>query len=62
LHKLELESFSHFQLLTYFSTDLSSDAAVLACRFCTCPDQDIPRSTNGIFVLLKAILAFAQAN
>ncbi|MBB1194475.1 RagB/SusD family nutrient uptake outer membrane protein [Flavobacterium sp. SOK18b] len=60
-----LRAFSHFQLLTYFSTDLSNDAApgVMLVDFVPTADQDIPRSTNGeVFKLIESDLAYAQAN
>ena len=60
-----LRAFSHFQLLTYFSTDLSNDAAlgVMKVDFVPTVDQDLPRSTNGeVFKFIEDDLAFAQAN
>lgn len=60
-----IRAFSHFQLLTYFSTDLSNDAAlgVMKVDFVPAVDQDIPRSTNGeVFKLIEDDLAFAEAN
>lgn len=60
-----LRAFSHFQLLTYFSTDLSNDAAlgVMKLDFVPTLQQKVPRSTNGeVFKLIEDDLAFAQAN
>jgi hypothetical protein len=60
-----LRAFSHFQLLTYFSTDLSNDTApgVMLVDFVPVANQDIPRATNGqVFGLIESDLAFAKAN
>ena len=60
-----LRAFSHFQLMTYFSTDLSNDAAlgVMKVDFVPTLQQKVPRSTNGeVFKLIEDDLAFAQAN
>ncbi|MDO4728254.1 MAG: RagB/SusD family nutrient uptake outer membrane protein [Bacteroidota bacterium] len=60
-----LRAFSHFQLLTYFSTDLKNDNAlgVMKLDFVPTPNQQIPRATNGeIFALIESDLAFAEAN
>jgi hypothetical protein len=63
-----LRAFAHFQLLTYYSTDLSNDAApgVMLVDFVPVyPDINpkIPRSTNGqIFTFIESDLAFAEAN
>jgi hypothetical protein len=60
-----LRAFSHFQLLTYFSTDLSNNSApgVMLVDFVPTANQKIPRSTNGeVFGLIERDLAFAKAN
>lgn len=60
-----LRAFAHFQLLTYYSTDLSKDDAlgVMLVDFVPTTGQKIPRSTNGqIFQLIESDLQFADAN
>ena len=60
-----LRAFAHFQLMTYFSTDLSNDAAlgVMLVDFVPTIDQDIPRATNGaLFAMIESDLLFAEAN
>lgn len=60
-----IRAFSHFQLLTYFSTDLSDDSAlgVMKVDFVPTTQQAIPRATNGeVFQLIEDDLAFAEAN
>ena len=60
-----IRAFCHFQLLTYFSTDLSNNAAlgVMKVDFVPSALQDIPRATNGeVFELIESDLAFAEAN
>jgi starch-binding outer membrane protein, SusD/RagB family len=60
-----LRAFAHFQLLTYFSQDISNDNAlgVMKVDFVPTAQQDIPRSTNGeVFGLIESDLNFAQAN
>jgi hypothetical protein len=60
-----IRAFCHFQLLTYFSTDMSDDDAlgVMKLDFVPTTQQTIPRSTNGeVFQLIEEDLAFAEAN
>jgi hypothetical protein len=60
-----LRAFCHFQLMVYFSTDLSSDAAlgVMLVDKVPTPNEDIPRATNGdLFKFINDDLAFAEAN
>ena len=58
-----LRAFSHFQLLTYYSTDLKNDAAlgvIIGDHVPTLSEQ-LPRSTNGeVFNFINADLDFAQ--
>ncbi|MGV6845606.1 MAG: RagB/SusD family nutrient uptake outer membrane protein [Lutibacter sp.] len=46
-----LRAFAHFQLLTYFSTDYTDDAALatILVDFVPTIDQNLPRNTNGEF-------------
>lgn len=60
-----IRAFSHLQLLTYFSTDLSNNDAlgVMKIDFVPTTQQSVPRSTNGeVFALIEDDLAFASAN
>jgi starch-binding outer membrane protein, SusD/RagB family len=60
-----LRAFCHFQLLTYFSTDLSNDNApgVMVLDFVPTTLQKVPRSTNGqVFTFIENDLTYAQAN
>jgi len=60
-----IRAFSHFQLLTYFSPDMSDDSApgVMKLDFVPTTQQAIPRSTTGeVFQLIEEDLAFAEAN
>jgi len=60
-----LRAYSYFQLLTYFSTDLSDDSALGVMLFEDVPPIDVrlPRSTNGeVFALIESDLAYAEAN
>ncbi len=59
-----IRAFSHFQILTYFSTDYTDDSA-LAGLLLLSPTEDIfasvPRSTNGEFyTAIEADLALAE--
>ncbi|HWR94454.1 MAG TPA: RagB/SusD family nutrient uptake outer membrane protein [Flavobacterium sp.] len=58
-----LRAYSHFQLLTYFSEDLTNDSA-LGCQkvdFVPTIYQQVPRSTNGeVFALIESDLAYAD--
>lgn len=60
-----LRAFGHFQLLTYFSTDLTDDSALgvaIGDRVFGL-DEERPRNTNGeIFALIESDLAEAYAN
>jgi len=60
-----IRAFSHLQLLTYFSPDMSNDNAlgVMKLDFVPTVQQTIPRSTNGeIYALIESDLLFAQNN
>lgn len=60
-----LRAFAHFQLLTYFSEDISNNNAlgVMKIDFIPTAQQDIPRSTNGeVFGLIESDLNYAEAN
>jgi hypothetical protein len=60
-----LRAFAHFQLLTYYSTDLSNDAApgVMLVDFVPSLTQKIPRSTTGeVFAFIERDLNFAEVN
>jgi hypothetical protein len=60
-----LRAFGHFQLLTYFSTDLKNPEAlgVIKMDFVPTIEQVFPRSTNAeVFELIDADLVFAEAN
>lgn len=60
-----LRAFGHFQLLTYFSTDLKNDSAlgvILADRVIEL-NEELPRNTNGeVFALIESDLNDAYAN
>ena len=60
-----IRAFCHFQLLCYFSTDISNDSApgVMKLDFVPSILQKVPRSSNGeVFALITADLAFAESN
>lgn len=60
-----VRAYSYFQLLSYFSTDLSDDSALGVMLFDYVPaiDEKLPRSTNGeVFALIESDLAFADSN
>jgi hypothetical protein len=60
-----LRAFAHFQLMVYFSPDLSDDNALGVMLVDRVPviTDDIPRATNGeLFDFIEADLAFAEAN
>lgn len=60
-----IRAFGHFQLLTYFSTDLTNDDAlgVMLMDFVPSIQQTVPRSTNGdVFALIENDLQFAEDN
>lgn len=60
-----LRAFGHFQLLTYFSTDLKNDNALGVILMDRVPrtQDELPRNTNGeVFALIEADLQFADAN
>jgi hypothetical protein len=60
-----LRAFCHFQLLTYFSTDLSNDAApgVMKMDYVPTITQLNPRATNGeVFELIEDDLSYAETN
>jgi len=59
-----IRAYAHFQLLTYFSTDLKDDSALGVMILKTVPDENydtfIPRSTNGeVFAFIEEDLATA---
>jgi len=59
-----IRAYAHFQLLTYFSTDLKDDSALGVMILRTVPDEQyntfIPRSTNGeVFAFIEEDLATA---
>lgn len=60
-----LRAFGHFQLLTYFSTDLKNDNALGVILMDRVPEtlERLPRSTNGeVFALIESDLEFAYNN
>lgn len=60
-----LRAFGHFQLLTYFSTDLSDDSALGVILMDRVPGltEQLPRNTNGeVFALIESDLTFAYDN
>lgn len=60
-----IRAFCHFQLLTFFSTDLSDDNAlgVMLLDFVPTIEQLVDRSTNGeVFAMIEDDLAFCMAN
>lgn len=60
-----IRAFAHFQLLTYFSTNLADDNAlgVMKLDFVPTTSQKVQRSTNGeVFALIEDDLAFAENN
>ncbi|TGD56882.1 RagB/SusD family nutrient uptake outer membrane protein [Flavobacterium humi] len=60
-----IRAFSHFQLLSYFSTDLENDNAEGVILMDRVPafTEDLPRSTNGeVFALIESDLNFAYDN
>ncbi|MCF6130844.1 RagB/SusD family nutrient uptake outer membrane protein [Flavobacterium wongokense] len=64
-HAKALRAYGHFQLLTYFSTDLSNDSALGVCKVDHVPSitEKLPRSTNGeVFALIESDLNDAYAN
>lgn len=60
-----IRAFCHFQLLTYFSTNIADDSApgvILMDRVPTIA-EDLPRNTNGeVFALIESDLDFAYNN
>jgi hypothetical protein len=60
-----IRAFAHFQLLTFFSTDLTNDSAlgVILVDFVPTTVQRLPRNTNGeVFALIESDLEFADTN
>jgi hypothetical protein len=60
-----LRAFAHFQLLTYFSTDLKDDSALGVILMDRIPavGEELPRNTNGeVFSLIESDLDFAYNN
>lgn len=61
-----LRAFAHFQLMTYFSTDLSDNNALGVIKMDYVPDAfglQLARNTNGeIYELIENDLAFAENN
>ena len=59
-----LRAFAHFELLSYFSTDLTDDSAlgVIAVDFVPTIDQQLLRNTNGeVFALIESDLDAAES-
>lgn len=60
-----LRAFGHFQLLTYFSTDLKDNSALGVILMDRVPAiyEKLPRSTNGeVFALIESDLQYAADN
>ncbi|RZJ73151.1 MAG: RagB/SusD family nutrient uptake outer membrane protein, partial [Flavobacterium sp.] len=63
-----LRAFAHFQLMTYFSTDLKNDSALGVILLDHVPPllpnvEQLPRSTNGdLFNFINSDLDYADAN
>lgn len=60
-----LRAFGHFQLLTFYSTDLTDDSALGVILMDRVPGiaEELPRNTNGeVFALIESDLADAYAN
>lgn len=60
-----IRAFCHFQLMSYFSTDLTNDSAlgVILVDYVPTTDMKKPRNTNGeCFALINSDLDFADAN
>lgn len=60
-----LRAYAYFQLLTYYSTDLSDDNALGVMLFEDVPPIDVrlPRVSNGaVFALIESDLAYAEDN
>ncbi len=60
-----LRAFGHFQLLTYFSTDLKNDSALGVILMDRVPrvQEQLPRNTNGeVFALIESDLQYVDAN
>ena len=58
-----LRAYSHFKLLSYYSTDLTDDNAlgVIAVDFVPLIDDAFPRNTNGeVFALIESDLRIAE--
>ncbi len=60
-----IRAFCHFELLSYFSTDMKDDNALGVILMDRVPGtlEDLPRSTNGeVYALINSDLDFAAAN
>ncbi len=60
-----IRAYAYFQLLSYYSTDLSDDGALGVMLFEDVPEitRRLPRSTNGeVFELIERDLLFAENN
>jgi starch-binding outer membrane protein, SusD/RagB family len=60
-----LRAYCHFQLLTYFSTDLKNDNALGVILMDRVPltNEALPRNTNGqVFALIVSDLIYAETN
>ena len=60
-----IRAFAHFELLTYFSTDLTNDNALGVILMDRVPkvDEDLVRNTNGeVFAFIESDLAYAYDN
>lgn len=60
-----LRAYAHFNLMKYFSVDMSDNAGlgVMLVDRVIIADEDLPRATNAeLFAFIEADLAFAEAN
>ena len=60
-----LRAFAHFELMVYFSKDLSDSSALGVMLVDRVPsiNEDIPRSTNGaLYTFIEGDLTYAEAN
>ncbi|MFY0630044.1 MAG: RagB/SusD family nutrient uptake outer membrane protein [Flavobacteriaceae bacterium] len=58
-----IRAYTHFKLLTYFSTDYTDDSALGVIALSTIPglNEDLPRNTNGeVFAMIDADLTTAS--
>jgi len=60
-----LRAWAHFQLLTFFSEDMTNDSAlgVIAVDFVPTTNQQLPRNTNAeVYALIESDFAYADEN